>query len=332
MKRTMLTRTLMKLGAHTLSPARLKEKYASDQSRYVVVGDSMVHYCDEGDPQAPVLLLIHGVMASLHTWDGWVSELSGHYRIIRVDIPGFGLSHALPAENFNPDFIAEWLEQFVRVLGLDSFSLAGNSLGGFISWNYAVRYSQRVDKLILIDPVAYEQRLPWVMRCVSHRFLNGMARSMAPRMIVDACVRRVYGRPERIGRDTFDRYFELLMHPGHRGAMVDVFRVFRAYNGHPQVTTSMRLLKVPTLLMWGEKDAWVPPSHLSHWLRDVPHAESVVYPDAGHIPMEECPQETAHDARAFLRRGSEGYPCYLTIKPAAFLPPSAAPFSPAPAG
>jgi pimeloyl-ACP methyl ester carboxylesterase len=72
------------------------------------------------------------------------------------------------------------------------------------------------------------------------------------------------------------------------------------FNGHPEVTTKMKTLKMPTLVMWGEEDAWVPVSHVENWKRDVPHAETIVYTNAGHIPMEEFPEKTAFDAHRFL--------------------------------
>ena len=287
-----------KLGHHTTSTEQLKVKYADEKSQYVEVDGTLIHYQDEG--QGPILLLIHGVMASLHTWDGWVDKLKSKYRIIRFDIPGFGLSPAVPNQKYNPEYTVNMLNGFVDALGIDRYCLIGNSLGGFISWNFAATHPEKIDKLVLIDPIAYEQPLPPLIRFVTLPGVRRIARKIAPRLFVDTGVRNVYGQPDKIQPATFQRYYDLLSHPGARGAMVDVFLTFKYFNGHPDVTSKMKTIKVPTLLMWGEADAWVPVSLLDNWRRDVPHAQVITYPGAGHIPMEELPEQTAMDADSFL--------------------------------
>jgi len=294
----LLSRSLQKVGVHTTHPEHLKDKYASDKSKYITLSDTTIHYEDEGE--GPVLILSHGVMASLHTWDGWVEALKSKYRIIRFDIPGFGLSDPNANKQFNPEYTAELLNEFVDALGLEKFYLVGNSLGGFISWNYAATHPERVEKLILIDAIGYEQKLPAVMKLVSSPVIQDVARWIAPKFIVDSCVRKVYGEPDNIHHGIFDRYFDLLSHPGGRDAMVDVFLTFKHFNGHPEVTTKMKTLKMPTLIMWGEDDAWVPVSHVENWKRDLPQAEAIIYKNAGHIPMEEYPEQTSLDADKFL--------------------------------
>jgi hypothetical protein len=78
------------LGMTTIPLDKLKMKYADVESKIIQIDDMNIHYKDEG--QGPVLILVHGVCASLHTWDGWAGRLKDHYRIIRMDLPGFGLT------------------------------------------------------------------------------------------------------------------------------------------------------------------------------------------------------------------------------------------------
>ncbi|OUS28700.1 hypothetical protein A9Q99_11230 [Gammaproteobacteria bacterium 45_16_T64] len=293
-----LTRAFQGLGFHTTQPSKLKAKYESDNSQYVTIDGTTIHYTDEG--QGPILVLSHGVMASLHTWDGWVERLKSTYRIIRFDIPGFGLSDPNAATHFNPEYTEALLNGFVNELQLDEFYLVGNSLGGFISWNYAASNPDRVKKLILIDPIGYEQKLPFIMKLVSLPVFQTISRWVAPRFIVDSCVKKVYGQPQNILSTVFDRYFDLLSHPGGRDAMVDVFLTFRYFNGRPEIVNKMKMIQVPTLIMWGRDDAWVPVEHVENWKRDVQASQAIIYDNAGHIPMEEYPAITARDADRFL--------------------------------
>jgi pimeloyl-ACP methyl ester carboxylesterase len=283
--------------AITNLPARF-QKYENHASRYVVVDGMRVHYRDEG--QGPTLVLLHGVMASLHTWDGWVEALKPHFRIVRIDLPGFGLSDALRSDDYTPEASVERTSALLRALGIGRFHLAGNSLGGFLSWYYAATYPERVDRMILISPIAYPQKLPFVIDWVSKPVVGAIAQLAAPRFIVERNVRMVYGNPEAMAPGVADRYHELLQYGTNRVSMVKTFRALRGYNESTTIAGRVRDVKAPTLIMWGDKDRWVPPALLELWKRDIPGAIVRVYPGIGHVAMEELPDVTARDAHQFL--------------------------------
>ncbi|MET0286038.1 MAG: alpha/beta fold hydrolase, partial [Polyangiales bacterium] len=117
-------------------------------SRYVTLGGKRVHYCIDG--RGPTLLLLHGVMASLHSWQGWVDQLAPHYRIVRIDLPGFGNSEHLASDDYSPEYALELIDQLCAHLHIEYCSIAGNSLGGFFAWYYAANRPERLDKLILL--------------------------------------------------------------------------------------------------------------------------------------------------------------------------------------
>lgn len=279
----------------------IRSKYELPSSRYVEVDGLRIHYAIEGS--GPTLVLLHGVMASLHTWDGWVDQLASSFRIIRVDLPGFGLSdHLTDSEHYSPDHGIAIFDRVRQALGIERFYLGGNSLGGFLAWYYAVHHPDRVEKLILVDPIAYPQEVPPIMAFVSLPGIGEIARYVAPRFLIERNVRQVYGDPRQIKRAILDRYYELLMRANNRFAMVETFRRIKQLSTDVFISTHIRKLRAPTLLMWGGKDRWVPPRLIESWQRDLPHLELKLYPSAGHIPMEELPVETARDAKEFLLR------------------------------
>ncbi|MET0340866.1 MAG: alpha/beta hydrolase [Polyangiales bacterium] len=290
------------LGMRTIPLEMLEDRWEKPNSQYVEIDGTRVHYTIDGE--GPPILLLHGVMASLHTWDGWVEQLKPHYRIIRVDIPGFGLSEPLESGDYTPEYAVKFFEKMRAKLGIERFHVAGNSLGGFIAWFYAVQYPQRVDKLILIDPASYPQPLPRIVRMASRGLVGFMAQRASPRFIVSRNIREVYGNPDAVTDETIDRYHELLLREGHREAMVSYFKTLRKYAKDDSLVRSVPRIKAPTLLMWGEKDRWVPPSLIERWRADLPNIEVRTYPDGGHIPMEELAEETARDAHAFLSDGA----------------------------
>jgi pimeloyl-ACP methyl ester carboxylesterase len=282
----------------------IRTKYQTAASRYVEVDGKYFHYRIEGS--GPTLILLHGVMASLHTWDGWVEQLASKYRIIRLDLPGFGLSDPLTSpDHYSPEHSIEMFDKLRAAFGVERFLLAGNSLGGFLSWFYAAHHPDRVEKLILVDPIAYPQALPGVISFASLPGIGEIARHWAPRVLVEQNVRQVYGDPSAITKATVERYYELLMHETNRSSMVAYFRRIRQFAKDVKIAPVVRKIQTPTLLMWGGKDRWVPPALIEKWKRDVKQLEVKVYPSAGHVPMEELPVETARDAHEFFSRGQE---------------------------
>jgi pimeloyl-ACP methyl ester carboxylesterase len=285
----------------TQNHAAIRRKYEDITSRYVEIDGRRFHYRMEGE--GPTLILLHGVMASLHTWDGWVDQLKDHYRIIRMDLPGFGLSqHMTERAQYTPEHSLALFDKVVASFGLEKFYLGGNSLGGFLSWYYAATYPERVQKLILVDPIAYPQKLPNVIQFVSLPIIGEIAQRFAPRFLVERNVREVYGDPKLVRQETVDRYYELMMHEENRFAMVQTFRKLKELSKDGLLSKQINKVKCPTLLMWGDKDRWVPPKLIEEWKRDLRDVEVKVYQGAGHIPMEEQPVETARDAHAFLSR------------------------------
>lgn len=289
------------MGIKAKPLSELSPKYANEHSKFLPVDDVVIHYRDEGKRNGPVLLLIHGVAASLHTWDGWVEQLGEHYRIIRLDLPGFGLTGPDPyTKEMTPEYAVDKLQKFVTTLGLRKFYLAGNSLGGFFSWNYASKYPHRVKKLILLDAAGYPQDVPWVIGLTALPGIGEIAAKAMPKFMMDMNVREVFGDQSKVTDEIKQRYYDLAMREGNRAAYIEVFRAMKRYSQMPDLAAPVKDIKVPTLVMWGEKDLWVPMSVLEGFKRDLPEATFIVYEGAGHTPMEELPVQTARDAHHFL--------------------------------
>lgn len=276
------------------------QPYQNHNSRFLEVDGTRIHYRDEGS--GPTLVLLHGVMASLHTWDGWVEQLSSRYRIIRIDLPGFGLSDDVPLYQYNPHQSARLFDRIRQLLELEHFFLAGNSLGGFLGWYYAAHYPGRVDKLVLLNPIAYPQKLPPVMKFVSLPGIGELARLITPRAIIAQNVRMVYGDSKNVTEETIDRYYGLLMRGNNRRAMVRTFRTIKGYSTNPNIARDISKIKCPTMLIWGDQDRWVPIELIERWRSDLPSLTVKVYPGLGHIPMEEQPVQTAEDVHTFLSK------------------------------
>lgn len=296
--RKLLRKALTQTGLFDIPLHVLQKRYESAHSKYLVLHGMRVHYTDEGE--GPVLILLHGFLASVHTWDEWVKALRPHYRIICIDLPGFGLTGQHPQHRYHPIDYVQFLEAFRAALGIARFHLAGNSLGGAVSWCYARQFPQHVEKLILLNPAGYSQRMSGMLRLVANPAARHLMQRVLPRFVMTAGLREVYGDPVRMRPGTDRRYHDFYLRPGNRLATAKVAETLVALNLLGHLEKDIPHLTVPTLLMWGDLDRWIPPALVSRWQADVQHIQVKVYAGVGHIPMEEIPEQSASDAHRFL--------------------------------
>ncbi len=292
------------LGFVDLNLAEVKSLYANQNSKFMplegIQQGIVLHYRDEGistedNPDAPVLFLLHGIMASLHTWDGWVEALKDDFRIIRIDIPGFGLSGPYADGIYNIERSMDMLDQVSNKLNIDSFFLAGNSMGGYISWNFASQYPAKVKRLILLDSAGYPFELPVLLKLLGMPVLKDSMEYITPRFIVSQTLKEVYGDSSKVTDDVIDRYHALMLRTGNRKAVVSVLASLIDVDND-----KIQQLTLPTLIQWGEEDRWIPIANAHRFAAEIPGAKLITYPSIGHIPMEEIPQQSAKDARRFL--------------------------------
>lgn len=275
----------------------LIDKYADGESRFIDINGLRVHYRDQGEGRAVILL--HGTGASLHTWDGWVRELAGRYRVIRMDLPAFGLTGPTEEGDYSMAFYTAFLKDFLDKTGVESCVLAGNSLGGRIAWNFSWMHPDRVDKLILIDPAGMPRKTPtpFVLKIAGNPLLKHILKHAALRGLVEKSLREVYGDPEKVTPELIDRYYELSLRPGAREAFGR-----RAALLYRDNTDKLSEIKIPVLILWGEKDAWIPVEDAELFKNRLVDAEVIVYPGLGHVPMEEAPEQTVRDALLFMKK------------------------------
>lgn len=278
----------------------LNALYTNENSQWMDVNGMRIHYRDEGNPEGQPIVLIHGILSSLHTWDKWNAGLADNYRIISLDVPGFGLTGGPKnPDDFSESLLHSSFETFISQLQIDDFILVGNSLGGYISAHYAAKSPDKVNKLILIDPAGAPQDLPFILNLASMPGINTLAANVFPPFIVAMGVKDVYGDPDRISQENMDRYIHLSLRPGAKQAYANTIAMLDEKNSK-QAPLNFGAIEAPTLLMWGEKDIWVPATLSEQWLANISGSTLITYPNAGHVPMEEIPQQTLNDALKFI--------------------------------
>jgi pimeloyl-ACP methyl ester carboxylesterase len=284
--------------------AALEAEYAGPPSEFLQVAGIRLHVRDTGpldgkaQGDANAVILLHGLGSSLHTWEPWAQVLSAHFRVIRYDLPGFGLTGPDPTGDYTDARSVAVLAALMDKLSLPKASLIGNSMGGKLAWQFAAEHPDRVDKLVLISPDGYaspgfeygkKPEVPTVAKMLPYTLPRWMLRmNLVP----------AYADKSRLTDATVARYRDMMLAPGVRRALLD--RTAQVMLEPPD--PMLRRIHAPTLLVWGEKDALIPFTNAQDYLKVIPNARLVSFPDLGHVPQEEDPARSLPPVEAFLNQ------------------------------
>lgn len=287
------------------SVQQLTARWAQTPSQFVAIQGMQVHVRDEGPRSDPVpIVLLHGTSASLHTWDGWTEALKGQRRVIRFDLPAFGLTGPSPKNDYTLEAYVRFVEDVVNALGVQTFTVAGNSLGGQVAWASAAALPRRVQSLVLVDAAGYPmqpQSVPIGFKIARIPGLRGLAEVVLPRGVIEASLRNVYGDPSKVTPELVDRYYELTLREGNRQALAYRFDQMQKMDVAKSMA-AIKSLKVPTLILWGAKDRLIPLENGRRFAADITGSELVVFDDLGHVPQEEDAKRTVNAVLRFLQR------------------------------
>jgi len=278
-------------------------KYSNEASQFFDTADgTRIHFRDEGVRSGPVLLLVHGNNASLHTWEPMVSELSDTFRLISFDLPGHGLTGPSAKRDYTATGFFESITAVFEHLDIEHATIVGNSMGGWLSWRYALAFEDRISSLILIDSngaIVDEPVTPYAAgQFLDTKFGQFVGRRIAPRSLTRKSLNQVIWDDVLVTEALVNRYRDLALYPGNRGAMIER----RSVDREPEYWDKISDIEQPVLILWGEHDKTIPPSHAHAFHDALGNSELIIYPDAAHNAMEELPVQVATDIRNWYVR------------------------------
>ena len=282
----------------------LEPTYFTPQSSYLIVNNSKVHVRQQG--KGPAIFLLHGSFSSLHTWAEWESELSKNHKTISLDFPGHGLTGPNATNRYSTDDYESLVFGLADQLKIDTFYVAGNSMGGQVAWKMALHHPEKVKKLILIDAAGYwkitsdktskKQSRPFIFKLLQNDLVAKTMIKITPRFLFKWNLKQVYGNPEIVKEKDVDRFYDLMLREGNRAATMQRLR-----QPGKELQDSIKFIHTPTLIIWGAKDTWIPLENGYHFNSDIKGSELKIFAEAGHVPMEESPEETVKAALNFLQ-------------------------------
>lgn len=276
----------------------LKQKYTDSSSKFIEIDSMQVHYRIEG--KGMPVVLIHGTGSCLQTWNGWTDSLvKNNFQVICLDMPAFGLTGPRKDNDYSVKKYTEFLDIFLQKIGIDTFALAGNSLGGEICWRFALAYPNKVKKMILIDPGGFYSKEKGngaiIFKLARIKWMANLMRKMDTKYIVKKTLKDVYEDDSKITDEWIQMYYDMSMREGNRESFAARVQLI---NSEPK--PNLANINVPTLIQWGNEDKLIDVSQVSHY-RAIPTNKVIIYEHCGHSPQEEIPNISVHDAILFLK-------------------------------
>jgi len=296
--------TFIALKTPDSDAAAMRGKYGGPTPTFAQTSDGMaVHYRDQGCRDCPAIVLLHGSNASLHTFEPLIKILQDRYRLISYDQPGHGLTGPHPRDDYSAQGMFDAIEAVIEATGVEQFTIAGNSMGGWVAWRYVLERPRNITSLILMDasgappsPEAEEPKLYLGARIVQYSAGRFLVQHITPRSIIRQSILDSVADDAFVTEEMVDRYWELLRYPGNRRATGLRAIADRETRFGQQLTE----INVPTLILWGAEDLVIPADNAVTFHAMIPGAELQIFDGVGHLPMEEAPARTAVAIDTFL--------------------------------
>jgi pimeloyl-ACP methyl ester carboxylesterase len=256
--------------------------------------------------EGPPLLLLHGVGDDASDWRWVMPALSHTYSVYAPDLPGSGSSAKPPSHYYSPVSFTRFVGAFLDTLGVDGAAVVGNSLGGLVGLRLALSELERVRALALVDSAGLGRKVAYSLRALALPGYGKAAVAWGKRR--PGAAQRVLGRsallfarPWRVPRGWLKGQYRLARMPGFLEAQLATVRSQVGLKGQREVLVDrLPELKVPALVVWGERDRVLPVSQAHEAIARLRNGSLELIPDCGHLPHVEHPERFASSLGRFL--------------------------------
>ena len=280
----------------------LKKKYGAAPSKFIsIVNGLNFHVRDEGNPESPAIVFLHGHTEDLHTWNNMAEKLVEKFRVIRFDLRRHGLTGPAPDNEYKLESYVSDLSMLIRYLELDNFVLVGHSMGGRISLKYAIENPESVNGLVLISasgaPPKEKTAKPMALRLMKNSLGRALIRRMWSRKMAKSSLEDMVFDSSVITDEEIDRMWDFSRYPGSMDAMFKEFS--ETWNDFE--STEINEFSKNTLLIWGEEDT-ICPMAMGEWYdSELPNSSLIRLQNIGHNPQLECPHKCLDEITSWMK-------------------------------
>jgi 4,5:9,10-diseco-3-hydroxy-5,9,17-trioxoandrosta-1(10),2-diene-4-oate hydrolase len=279
----------------------------------MVIDSLKTRYWSAGRQGSPVLLL-HGIGAFSETWLPTFHALAEHHRVFAVDLPGHGLTNRYTGSH-TIEYFAQFIDAFITAQNLDRVHLIGNSFGGGVALQYAMRYPEKTEKIVLAANPGFGRELSFPLRLVGiplfgKIFIRSRKSEASRRKRSVAILKGILHDVDHVDAATREILLDMYTRMGakqHGGWAV--YEILRRYTNLLGIKKSfmgefnriVRDVEAPALIIWGENDRVIPPEHGTMGLKLLRLAKLHTIRDCGHMPQLEHPHEFNRVILEFLK-------------------------------
>jgi pimeloyl-ACP methyl ester carboxylesterase len=275
----------------TASPDWRQTNWARELKRIEVDG-TPINYVDVGSGDEEPVVLVHGLGGQWQNWLENIPRLAQDRRVLALDLPGFGLTPEPSNGKISIPGYGRCVDAFCEKLGLGKVDMVGNSMGGFVAAEVVIQFPKRVSRLVLVSAAgitsadSLQAPILTIGRLASAIAMNTAAqdRQLAARPITRHASLALVARHPRLLKA--DLAYEGFFKGAGKGGFGAALRACLDYDFRDRLPD----VKVPTLIVWGEKDSIIPVRDANEFERLISDSRKVVMKDTGHIPMAERPQ------------------------------------------
>jgi 2-hydroxy-6-oxonona-2,4-dienedioate hydrolase len=264
--------------------------------KFVKVGSHKIRYIEDGNNSKRILVLVHGLGASAERWEYVIPELSKKYRVIALDLLGFGYSDK-PLLDYTPEFFAKFLFDFLETIGVNQCSIIGSSLGGQIVAEYAIRYPKKLEKVVLVSPAG-------VMKHTTPALEAYVAAALYPNQdSTSNAFQMMSGVDNKTPSHMIDDFIERMTMPN---AKMTFMSALLGLKNAGMINHRLGTISVPTLVIWGKNDPVIPIRYANDFVISIKGCQYIEMQNCGHTPFVEDPKRFADSIFRFLdgRRGA----------------------------
>lgn len=255
--------------------------------------------------RSPTIVLIHGFGFTLETWSDIYPGLAAEFSTVRLDLRGSGFTSKPDDEKYSPDDQAEFVIHFLEKLGLKRVVLVGHSLGGEVALLTYLRAKEQprtftIDGLVLLDSAGYVEREQIVVSATKNPITHFiMANSLSPEHRAKIMLEAMFKVDKQVTPDRICRYAYFMAMPASKAALEKTAKLIRPPDAKSN-EIQIKDIDVPTLIIWGADDAWMPVETAQRFHTDIRRSKLVILKKTGHVPQEERPQEVLHNLKTFV--------------------------------
>lgn len=266
--------------------------------------DAPVKLFYEEKGNGPPILLIHGFGASTYTWRHIAPDLARDYRVIAVDMKGFGQSDKPFDDGYSVFDQADLLAQLIEDLDLRDLTIVGHSFGGGVALVLVLdqdeRLKGRISKLVLLDSIAYPQDIPMFFRMLNMPLVSHLGVRMVPPSVQTRIALQIaYLDNSKIEDEEVETYAAPLRTAAGKHAIIHSARQIMP-EGIEELSRRYKTIEQPTLIVWCDHDRIVPLDVGLKLRRTLPNSTLRLVEECGHMPQEEQPEATLGLLRDFL--------------------------------